>query len=134
MNYVKLYLGMLVVFFAVDIAWIGFIAKDFYRKQIGHLFAETPVWAAAILFYLLFVLGVMVFVVLPGLESGNVKATLLKAAFFGLVTYATYDLTNQALVKDWPVIMTVVDMTWGMVLSTAIGFAGLMLGRWIMPA
>ena len=130
-QYLKMYAGMLVVFLAIDLAWIGVVARNFYRKHIGFLLAETPVWSAALLFYALFVLGILVFVVLPGLEAGITRSTLLRAAFFGLVCYATFDLTCQALVKDWPIIVTVVDMVWGMVISAAVSTAGLFIGTMI---
>lgn len=128
-QFIKIYLGMLTVFLAVDLVWIGFVARSFYRRQIGYLLADKPFWAAAIFFYMLFVLGIMVFVVLPGLESGICKLTLLRAAFFGLVCYGTFDLTCLALMRDWPIAVTVVDMLWGMVLSCIVSVAGLLIAN-----
>lgn len=125
---IKIYAVMLGVFLAVDLTWIGFIARSFYRRQIGYILADKPVWSAAILFYMLYVLGLMVFVVLPGLESGVCRATMLRAAFFGLVCYATFDLTCLALIKDWPLTVTVVDMLWGMVLSCVVSGSVLLIG------
>jgi len=129
--YLKLYLVVLVVFFAIDMVWLGLVARTFYRKYLGYLMAPSPNWLAAIIFYLLFILGILVFVVLPGLEANSLKTTLLRAALFGLITYATYDLTNLATVKDWPVLVTVVDMMWGVVLSVAVSYVGFMAGRWL---
>ena len=83
------------------------------------------------IFYLLFVVGVLVSAVLPGLETNSLKTTLLRAALFGLIAYATYDLTNLATIKDWPLLVTVVDMIWGTVLSIVVSYAGFMAGKWL---
>jgi uncharacterized membrane protein len=129
--YLKLYFATLIAFFAIDMLWLGLIARTFYRKYLGHLMAPSPNWIAAVIFYLLFVLGILVFVVLPGLEANSLRTTLLRAAMFGLITYATYDLTNQATLKDWPVTITVVDMTWGVVLSVMVSWIGFLVGQWL---
>lgn len=127
----KLYLITLFAFFAIDMLWLGVVARTFYRKHLGFLLTPSPNWIAAIIFYLLFIVGILVFVVLPGLKDDSLRSTLLRAALFGLITYATYDLTNLATVKDWPVLVTVVDMIWGMVLSVAVSFVGFMAGKWL---
>ncbi len=127
----KLYLITLAAFFAIDMVWLGLVARTFYRKYLGYIMTENVNWAAAIIFYLLFIFGILVFVTLPGLESGSLQATLVRAALFGLITYATYDLTNLATLKDWPVIVTVVDLVWGMVLSTAVSYVSFLAGRWL---
>jgi uncharacterized membrane protein len=129
--YVKLYLTTLVAFFAIDMVWLGLVARGLYRKQLGFLLSPNVNWIAAVAFYLLFVAGILVFVVLPGLEDHSLKTTILRAAFFGLVTYATYDLTNLATVKDWPLLITIVDMAWGIVLSIAVSCVGFLAGRWL---
>jgi uncharacterized membrane protein len=110
--YLKLYFATLIAFLAIDIVWLSLIARTIYQKFIGFLLTPTINWIAAVLFYLLFILGILVFVVMPGLENNSLKATLLRAALFGLITYATYDLTNLATVKNWPVLITVIDMAW----------------------
>jgi len=125
----KVYAAMLVVFFAVDMLWLGWVARGFYRKHLGHWLAAEPNWAAAILFYLLFILGILVFVVLPGLEAGALGRTLARGALFGLIAYATYDLTNLATARDWPLVVTVVDLAWGTVLTTLVAAAGFLAGR-----
>jgi uncharacterized membrane protein len=127
----KLYLVMLVAFFLVDMVWLGLVARKFYRKQIGFLMYSKPNWAAAIIFYLLFILGAVVLVVLPGLQDGSLKVTVLRALLYGLVTYATYDLTNLATLKDWPVLVTVVDLLWGMGISVIVGLVGFWAGGWL---
>ena len=131
MYYLKLYFATLIAFFAIDMVWLGFVARTFYRKHLGFLMAPKPNWLAALIFYLLFIVGVLVFVVVPGLDDDSLKTTLLRAALFGLITYATYDLTNLATVKDWPVLVTVVDLTWGVVLSVAVSCVGFVVGKWL---
>jgi uncharacterized membrane protein len=129
--YLKLYLASLVVFFAVDMVWLGLVASSFYKKHLGYLMAPTINWYAAIIFYLLFILGILVFVVLPGIKENSLPNTILRAVLFGLITYATYDLTNLATVKDWPLMITLVDLCWGMVLSTIVSAAGFYVAKWL---
>ena len=129
--HLKLYFSTLAVFFAIDMVWLGLVARTFYRKHLGFLMTSNTNWLAAVVFYLLFVVGLLVFVVLPGQASGSLLDTLLRAALFGLITYATYDLTNLATVKDWPPIVTVVDLIWGTVLSVLVSYAGFMIARWL---
>lgn len=111
--WLKLYLIALPVFLALDLLWLGLVAKAFYRDRLGWLLADKPDWVAATLFYLVFVAGIVFFVVAPALERASWRHALFAGAFFGLVTYAAYDLTNQALTRDWPVLVTVVDLAWG---------------------
>jgi uncharacterized membrane protein len=118
--FLKLYLVALTAFFIIDITWIGLVAKNFYRDQIGYLLAPQVNWVAAILFYLLFIGALVFFVIAPAVESQSLTKALLYGAFFGLVTYATYDLTNLATTKDWPVLVTIVDMAWGAFLAASI--------------
>jgi len=130
--YIKLYIAILIAFFAIDMVWLGLVARTFYRKQLGFLLSPNTNWVAAIIFYLLFIGGILVFVVLPGLEDNSLKTTILRAALFGLVTYATYDLTNLATVKDWPLLVTVVDLAWGTILSIAVSCVGFLAGKWFV--
>ena len=129
--YVKLYLSTLAAFFVIDMIWLGLAARGLYRKYLGFLLSPSPNWTAAILFYLLWVAGLLVFVVVPGLQAGSVKKVLLLGALFGFLTYATYDLTNQATVKDWPLTITVVDLLWGTTLATAVSYISFLIGRWL---
>ncbi len=131
MRYLKLYLVSLAAFFAIDMFWLGLVARSFYQQYLGFLLAPSPNWLVAAIFYLLFIAGILFFVVVPGLERDSFKATLLRAALFGLITYATYDLTNLATLKDWPVLLTVVDMIWGTVLSVLVSSVGFMVGKWL---
>ncbi len=127
--YIKLYLATLAVFFATDMVWLVFVARSFYKKHLGYLMAPTVNWAAAIIFYLLFIVGILVFVVLPGVKENSLPNTIFRAALFGLITYATYDLTNLATVSNWPLIITLVDLVWGMVLSTIVSVASYFIAR-----
>jgi uncharacterized membrane protein len=128
-RFFKLYLVAFTAFLAIDMIWLVFVARPFYRKHLGFLLAPNPNWIAAVLFYLLFILGLLLFVVVPGLKGNSLPTTLLYAALFGLVTYATYDLTNLATLKDWPLTVTVVDLIWGTVLSAAVSLIGYTAGR-----
>jgi uncharacterized membrane protein len=124
-----LYLITLGVFFLIDMVWLGVVAKNFYRKHLGYLMGPTVVWPAAILFYLLFIAGLVVFAVRPGLAAGAPLKALLLGAFLGLVAYATYDLTNLATVKDWPLLITVVDLVWGTALGGLVSWLSAVVGR-----
>jgi uncharacterized membrane protein len=130
--YAKLYLATLLAFFAIDMIWLVLVARGFYQQHLGFLLRPSPNWYAAIVFYLLFIAGLLVFVVVPGLQASSVRKVLLLGAFFGLITYATYDLTNLATVKDWPLIVTVVDLIWGAVLSASVSCAGYLAGKWLI--
>jgi len=124
-----LYFVTLAVFFLVDMVWLGVVAKGFYRKHLGELLAPKVNWAAAMIFYLLFIAGLLVFAVRPALMQGAPLRALWLGAFLGLIAYATYDLTNLATLKDWPVLVTVVDLAWGTVLGGGVSFISAFLGR-----
>ncbi len=118
--FIKLYLIALPVFLAIDAVWLTLVAKNFYAKQIGFLMAKNPNLLAAFIFYLIFIAGLIFFVITPALDKKVWSQALLAGAFFGLVTYATYDLTNLATVKEWPLIVTVIDLLWGMAVSATV--------------
>jgi uncharacterized membrane protein len=124
-----LYLITLVVFFVIDMIWLGVVAKGFYRKHLGELMAPKVNWTAALLFYLLFIVGLVVFVIRPALVAGAPLNALLYGAFLGLISYATYDLTNLATLKDWPLAVTIVDLIWGTVLGGVVSYVSTLLGR-----
>jgi uncharacterized membrane protein len=111
--------------------WLGLVARTFYRKYLGFLLSPSPNWTAAILFYLLFIAGLLIFAVVPGLQANSFGKALLLGALFGLLTYATYDLTNLATIKDWPLIVTVVDLVWGVVLASSVTAVSFLVGRWL---
>jgi uncharacterized membrane protein len=118
--FVKLYLIAFPVFFVIDMIWLVLVAKKFYQKQIGFLMKPDITWYAAIIFYLLFVAGLVVFVISPAVEKNSWSHAVFFGALFGLITYATYDLTNLATLKDWPVLVTIADLIWGMVVSASV--------------
>jgi len=110
---VQVYLIALLVFFIIDLMWLGLVARKLYRQQLGHLMADKPNWGAAIIFYLIYIGGLVFFVIHPALEKGQWTNALLTGAVFGFITYATYDLTNLATLKRWPIFMTLIDLLWG---------------------
>ena len=121
--FIKIYLTTLSIFLAIDMVWLGLVAKSFYSSQIGFLMTEQVNWVPAILFYLLFCLGLVILVIKPALQKKSLKDAVLKGALLGLVTYATYDLTNLATLKNWPVLVTMVDLVWGTILSSLVSGA-----------
>ncbi|MFB9245428.1 DUF2177 family protein [Massilia antarctica] len=112
--YLILIAGMVVL----DVLWLGFIAKSVYADGIGHLMAAQPRVAPAIAFYLLYALGLMVFALPPHGPRRTLRTTLTAAALFGTVAYATYDLSNLATLRDWPLSLALIDIAWGCVAST----------------
>jgi len=118
--FIKLFIIALPVFFIIDMVWLVLVAKKFYQEQIGFLMKPDINWFAAIIFYLLFIAGLIIFVISPAVEKHSWVHALIFGALFGLITYATYDLTNLATLKDWPLVVTVVDLIWGTVLASSI--------------
>jgi uncharacterized membrane protein len=118
--FIKLFLIALPVFFVIDMVWLVLVAKKFYQDQIGFLMKPDINWFAAIIFYLLLITGLVIFVISPAVEKHSWVHALIFGALFGLITYATYDLTNLATLKDWPLLVTVVDLIWGTVLAASI--------------
>ncbi|MDA3847100.1 MAG: DUF2177 family protein [Vallitaleaceae bacterium] len=110
---VKVYIIGLLVFFVVDIIWLALVAKNIYQKELGYVMSDKPNWAAAIIFYLIFITGLVFFVINPAIQKDSWTYALLVGMFFGFITYATYDLTNLATLKDWPLKITIIDMIWG---------------------
>lgn len=130
-DYVKLYLATAVVFFAIDLVWLGVVAQGFYQRHLGHLMAEDVRWGAALLFYAIFIGGLLLFAVLPGLAAGSFVRTVTLGACLGLFAYATFDLTCMALFRGFPLRVVVVDLIWGTVLSASVSAAAYPIGRWI---
>ena len=122
-KYLAAYAAAAVVMLAIDMLWLGFIAKPLYEQGIGHLMAAKPrLWAAA-LFYLLYPVGLVLFAVAPNQGSAWVPTAMMGAAF-GFFAYATYDLTNLATLKDWPLGLSVIDTVWGAAVSAVASLAG----------
>jgi uncharacterized membrane protein len=118
--FIRLFLIALPTFFVIDMAWLVLVARKFYSEHLGFIMKPDIGWTAAILFYLLFIAALVIFVIAPAVEKHSWVHALIYGAFFGLVTYATYDLTNLATLKDWPVLVTIVDLIWGSVLASLI--------------
>jgi uncharacterized membrane protein len=118
--FLKLYLIALPVFFAIDMIWLGLVSNNFYKSQIGFLMKQDFNWTAAIIFYLLFIVGLVLFVIEPAMVKESWMYALIFGALFGLITYATYDLTNLATIKDWPILVTIVDLAWGAILGALV--------------
>lgn len=119
MQFLKVYALTLVIFFLVDIVWLGVISKKLYKEYLGHLMAPNVNWAAALVFYFLFIAGLLFFVIMPAIEKGDLMYAITVGAFFGLITYGTYDLTNLATLRDWPLNITIIDLVWGTFLNAA---------------
>lgn len=117
MNLVKTYVTALLLFFLIDFIWLVVIAKNLYQKKLGYLMSDQPNWIVAALFYLIFLAGLVFFVIHPALTKESFRYALFAGMFFGFVTYSTYDLTNLATLKDWPYLITIIDLIWGSVLG-----------------
>jgi uncharacterized membrane protein len=126
--WLKLYLLTVPVFFLIDMVWLGFVARNFYKEQLHSLLSPQVNWTAALLFYFIYIAGILFFAVRPGLEAGSLARACLSGALFGFFTYATYDLTNLATLRDWPVLVSVVDIGWGTVLCTLVSGAAYLIG------
>ncbi len=113
MGIIKTYLIALVVFFLIDLVWLVVVARKLYQQELGYIMSEKPNWIVAALFYLIFIAGLVFFVINPALEKNSWTYALLVGMLFGLITYSTYDLTNLATLKDWPIKITIIDLIWG---------------------
>lgn len=109
-----------VVFMGIDLVWLGFVAKNIYSKYLGYLMAPNVNWLAALVFYVIFIIGILYFVIAPSLVDRDFTQLVIRAMLFGFMTYATYDLTNLATVRDWPITITIIDLIWGTTLSTSV--------------
>lgn len=117
---IKTYITALIVFFAIDLVWLGVIAAKLYRHYLGGLMADKVNWPAALIFYGIFISGLVYFVIEPALAKQSLSFAIGAGAFFGFITYATYDLTNLATLKDWPLPITIIDLIWGSILSASV--------------
>ena len=123
-RWTQTYFVSLVTFLAIDLVWLGVVARGFYRDQLGELLSPDVRWLPAILFYMLFVAAVLVFAVAPAIERMSLGRAVLLGAFFGMIAYATYDLTNLATMRGFPATVAVVDIAWGGVLTASVAAAG----------
>lgn len=132
MDYIKMYLITLIVFLGIDLIWLGLIAKNLYSQQLGFIMKENVNWIAAVIFYLIFIVGIVFFVVNPAIIKDNWKYALFAGMLFGFITYATYDLTNLATLKNWPLKITIIDLIWGTTLGGLTSVLSFFIYRRIM--
>lgn len=126
-RFLSAYLTIIVVMFVLDIVWLSIIAKPIYQEGIGHLMASQPNLLFAGIFYLVYAFGLMRFAVMPNIAKLGYKPTFLAATLFGFFVYASYDLTNLALLKGWPLSLSLMDITWGTWLSGV----SATIGKWV---
>jgi len=132
MDYIKMYFITLAVFFVIDLTWLGLIAKNLYSQQLGFIMKENVNWIAAVSFYLIFIIGIVYFVVNPAVINDNWRYALFAGMLFGFVSYATYDLTNLATLKDWPLKITIIDLIWGTSLGGLTSIVSFLIYKKIM--
>lgn len=128
MDWIKYYLIAFFTFLLIDALWLGVIAKDLYQKQLGHLLGPIN-WGAAGLFYLIYIFGIVYFAIKPAIQSGCYVHALINGALLGFIAYATYDLTNLATLKKWPVMIVVYDLLWGTIISAATAWITFSISR-----
>ncbi|URI09176.1 DUF2177 family protein [Aquincola tertiaricarbonis] len=128
------YLGALLSMLALDAVWLGVIMPSVYQAAIGHLLLPEPRWGAAIVFYLAYPVGIVVFAVLPAFRAAMPRQAWLLGALYGALAYATYDLTNLATLQGWPVHIVVIDIAWGAFISAVAAACGLAALRRKAPA
>ena len=129
MTFLKAFAATGATMFALDLVWLGVVAKGFYAKHMGSLLRPDVKWVPALLFYVLYVSAVVVFVVMPAAERRSFGRALALGAFFGLAAYATYDLTSLALIRDFPLIIVLVDLAWGIALTAVASSVGYAVAR-----
>jgi len=130
-KYMLVYGASLLVFLIVDFIWLGLAAKPFYDRQLGELLSQRVVWPAAIAFYMIYIVGLMIFCIVPALSRSSLINAMVLGGLYGFFTYATYELTNYALIRNWPAALVPVDIAWGVVLCTVVAAAGYTVARWL---
>ena len=131
MNIIIGYVLTTVVFLIIDLVWLGFIAKDLYRKYLGKFLSDEVNWTAAIIFYLLYIVGISIFAIYPAVNKDSVFQAILLGGLFGFFAYATYDLTNLATLKGWPLKIVFIDIIWGVVLTASVSLAGFYIVKFL---
>ena len=130
--YLKLYVLTIPVFFIIDILWLGVIAKGFYRRNLKSILSSDVNWTAAVIFYLIYIAGILFFAVRPAVNNSSLGQAAVLGALFGFFTYATYDLTNMATIKDWPLVIVIVDILWGVCLCSLVSCLSFMISKWLI--
>jgi uncharacterized membrane protein len=131
--FVAAYVGSAITMLALDLVWLTTMVPRLYRPALGDMLADPPNLPVAAVFYLLYVVGIVVFAVMPAVASGSWLQALGAGALLGLVAYGTYDFTNLSTLRDWPLTLSLVDVAWGTVLTAVSAFAGYGLTMWLAP-
>ena len=130
-GFFKFYGVALITFFAMDLLWLGVVARGFYQAHMGHLMRPSVNWVAAVAFYLLFLVGLVVLVILPAVDRESFVQAVLLGALFGLVTYAAYDHTNLATLEGFPLKVALVDLAWGTVLCATVSAVTFLASKYL---
>ncbi len=128
---VVVYVASLFVFLIVDFIWLGWVAQSFYHRLLGDLLSQRVNWPAAIAFYMIYIVGLMIFCIVPALGRESLVNAVVLGGLYGFFTYATYELTNYALIRGWPAALVPVDIAWGVALCAIVSAAGYEVGRWL---
>ena len=129
--YLKLYALTVPVFFILDIIWLGVVAKSFYRRNLGFILSPEVNWLAAAIFYFMYIAGILFFAVRPAVNSNSFGQAAVLGGLYGFFTYATYDFTNLATIKNWPLVIVVVDISWGVFLCTIVSILSFSISKWL---
>ncbi|MET3497626.1 DUF2177 family protein [Variovorax boronicumulans] len=119
-----------VVLLVIDMLWLGIVAKNMYQSAMGDLMSPEPRLAFAAVFYLIYPIGLLIFAILPGTEAQSLTRVAVLGGLFGLFCYATYDLTNLAVIRNWPLALSFIDIAWGTLVSAVAATAGAVALRW----
>ena len=128
----KLFLVSFITFLFLDAIWLGLIARGFYSKHLSLYLTDNVIWPSAFIFYIIFNIGLLIFVILPSIEKNSYSTLLIYSILYGLVTFATYDLTNHATIKDWPLIVSIVDISYGMFVALVSSSAAFYANKYLM--
>lgn len=129
MSFFQHYIAAVIIFVAIDAIWLGLVAKNFYKNSIGHLMAPKPNFIPAIIFYALYIVGIIFFAVNPALDKNSASYAIGAGGLLGLLMYSTYDLTNNATLKKWPAKVTIIDMIWGTFITGAVSYLTFLIFR-----
>lgn len=132
--FVTAYVGSAITMLALDLVWLTTMVPWLYRPALGDLLADPPNLPVAAVFYLLYVVGIVVFAVLPAVTSGSWLHALGAGALLGLVAYGTYDFTNLSTLRNWPITLSLIDVVWGTILTAVSASAGYILTKWLAPS
>lgn len=133
-SYGAAWLSVVISFLAIDAVWLAIIARDFYRRRLGDLMREEVWFGVAGLFYLFYAIAIVILVVVPAHRAGSLQHAIMLGAVLGLCAYGTYDVTNLATLRGWPVSVAVVDVIWGAILTSTVSAIGYATLTWIRPA